>query len=129
MSKVFCHNPQKLSELAQWGGQPIEILSVIADPDDNRLIDAECMPQYEAKLIATGEIQTLYIDETVDDEGKEYCSPEMAAVIAGQKAFVFKTPNPYTGNLEIYFNHGIKLGEIKELDATCFQENSGAQLG
>lgn len=108
--KPVFKNINGCESFSAWNDQPIEILGVIANPNDNSLIDAEAMPQFHVKLLKTGETNTAYVDE-VDEQ---FWSEEMKAVLKGQDDwFAGKHENPFTGNLATLFEYGQALAELK----------------
>ena len=112
MNKPTFINTDSIKEFDSWNGKAIEILGVIANPDDNSILDAEAMPQFSVKLLETGETNTAYVNEIAE----EFWTDEMKAVLEGQNAFSSgKQDNPYTSRLGQFFEFGLKLGEIKGL--------------
>lgn len=108
---VLFNNTQDGSNLRHWNNKPVTVIGIVANPDDNSIIDAECMPQIQIKLNETGEITTAYVDEIPE----QHWPKEMQAVIDGQNAYGTNKENPYTGDLKKFFEYGLVLADIKGL--------------
>jgi hypothetical protein len=101
------HNEEHLKD---WHGKEIEILSVIANPKDDRS-SPDAMPLFKVKLIGTDNIEGVHIDEVPEQDWPE----EMKATLAGMKAFNEGDDSipKYTEKLAQYFEYGKQLAEYK----------------
>lgn len=112
MRTIFL-NIDDQEELAHFHAKDIEIIGVLADPDELSVINWIAMPSYHIKFIETGEISTAYLDEVASD----FVMPEMESVLAGMEAHL--KGNNYVPLCFLYPQHyanGIKLSEVKNSD-------------
>lgn len=115
MDAILFNNCNDDSSFAHWHQQPVEILGVIADMNDRSILDAEAMPQFQVKLLSTGEINTAHVDEI--DEA--HWTGDMQAVLAGMAAYrEGSRHNPYSClsqvDQHLCFERGLVLAEFKE---------------
>ncbi|MEL0637625.1 hypothetical protein V6259_12730 [Marinomonas sp. TI.3.20] len=91
--------------MCAWDGKQIEIIGIIANPEDTSECDVLAMPMFKVKLVETSEISHAYVDE-IDEQ---FWPPEMKAVIEGQNAWIVNKKmvnNPYDGELAKHFDYG-----------------------
>jgi hypothetical protein len=104
------NNVHNEDHLKDWHGKQIEILSVIANPKDERS-SPDAMPLFEAKLVGADDIEGVHIDEVPEQDWPD----QMKATLAGMKAYNEGDNSipEYTDELAQYFEYGKQLAEYK----------------
>lgn len=114
------NNVNNQEELSYFHGKEIEIIGILANPEDLSVIDWVGMPSYHIKLVETGEITSAYLDEVEDD----FFMPEMEAVLAGMNAHL--RGDDFVPLCYLYpqqYADGIKLSAIKNSDTLSHSIN------
>jgi hypothetical protein len=111
ITKSVLNNIHDESHLKNWHCKEIEILSVIANPKDNRS-SPDAMPLFEARLVGAKDIEYVHIDEVSEQDWPD----EMKATLAGMKAYKEgdNSTSDYTEELAKYFEYGKELADYKE---------------
>ena len=104
-AKALFNNIMGDSNMNSWDGKEVEIIGLIANPQDTSECDVIAMPQFKIKQAETGEISAAYVDE-IDEQ---FWTQEMKAVLEGQEAWLVgkkMAETPYKGELAKHFNNG-----------------------
>lgn len=111
ITKSVLNNIHDENHLKNWHGKEIEILSVIANPKDNRS-SPDAMPLFEARLVGANDIEYVHIDEVPEQDWPE----QMKATLAGMKAYNEGDTSTYeyADELAQYFEYGKQLADYKE---------------
>ncbi|MCY9865114.1 hypothetical protein OTK49_21580 [Vibrio coralliirubri] len=104
-SNIITFSSESLSML-DWNGKKVEVLNVIANPDDSTHIDAECMPMFHIRLIGTNSTNTAEVDEL-----RGYEDPRMNATLKGLHGAL--PEDDYSDELKQFYSWGQALVEYK----------------
>lgn len=92
--------------MASWSGKKVEVLGVIANPNDNTILDAECMPMFHVRLIGTNETNSAEVDEL-----RGYEDPRMNATLKGLHGAL--PEDEYSDELKQFYSWGKELVAYK----------------
>lgn len=92
--------------MAEWHGKKVEVLGVIANPDDNSIIDPECMPKYHIRMIGKDTTNTADPYELGDFE-----DPRMEAALKGMNDDA--PESDYSDELKQFYSWGKELVAYK----------------